>query len=175
MQREVGKTASVTELSDRLAIQEVIFMHSRGIDRLDQACIEAAYWPDAEVAYGAFDGRAHDFAAMVVHVLRAGFELTQHSVTNTLIAFAGNRAKSESYVAAYHLMQGAEQEMFFSGRYLDLLEKRGECWKILHRRVVMDWSRQWSVVDEREGPAFAGLAKGARAEGDPLRDFLDRD
>lgn len=172
MPREMGETVSLEELADRLAIQEVIFAHSRGIDRLDQACIESAYWPEAEVAYGAFDGRAHDFAAMVVHVLRAGFELTQHSVSNTLITFDGHRAKSESYVGAYHLLPGAEQEMFFSGRYLDLHEKRGDRWKILHRQVVMDWSRQWAVVDEREGPAFAGLAKGARLEHDPLYPFL---
>jgi len=175
MQREIGKTPNVEELADRLAIQEVLFTHSRGIDRLDQTAIEAAYWPEAQVAYGAFDGRAHDFAAMVVQVLRAGFELTQHAVSNTLITFFGDQARSESYVSAYHLLNGAEGEMFFSGRYLDVHEKRGDCWKMLHRQVVMDWSREWSVVDEREGPAFAGLAKGARLESDPLYDFLNRD
>jgi len=175
MQREIGEIASIAEMADRLAIQEVIFAHSRGIDRLDQACIEAAYWPEAEVAYGAFDGRAHDFAAVVIHALRAAYELTQHSVSNTLITFSGSRARSESYVAAYHLLRGAKQEMFFSGRYLDQHEKRGDHWKIIHRQVVMDWSRQWSVTDERESAAFAGLAKGARLETDPLHEFLGRD
>jgi hypothetical protein len=175
MQREIGETPSLAELADHLAIQEVILMHSRGIDRLDQSCIESAYWPEAEVAYGAFDGRAHDFAAMVVQVLRAGYELTQHSVSNILISLSGNEARSESYVAAYHLQNGAEEEMLFSGRYLDLHEKRGDCWKMMHRRVVMDWSRHWKVVDEREGPLFAGFSKGARPENDPLHEFLDRD
>jgi hypothetical protein len=175
MEREIGEIANVAELADRMAIQEVLFTHSRGIDRLDQACIEASYWPEAEVAYGAFDGRAHEFAAMVVHALRAGYELTQHSVSNTLITFSGDCARSESYVSAYHLLNGAQEEMFFSGRYLDVHEKRGDRWKMIHRRVVMDWSRQWSVVDERESAAFAGLAKGARLEQDPLYDFLNRD
>jgi hypothetical protein len=174
MQREIGKVADAAELADRLAIAEVLYTHSRGIDRLDRAAIEAAYWPDAEVAYGAFDGRAHDFAAMVVQALGAAYELTQHSVSNTLVEFSGERAKSESYVAAYHLLSGAEAEMFFSGRYLDLLERREGCWKILHRQVVMDWSRQWQVTDEREGPAFKGLAKGARPPHDPLQAFLGR-
>lgn len=174
MQREIGETPSVEEIADRLAIQEVLYTHSRGIDRLDQAAIEAAYWPEAEVAYGAFDGPAHAFAAMVVQVLKAGFELTQHNVSNTLIAFEGDQARSESTVTAYHLLNGAEEEMAFSGRYLDALEKRDNCWKIMHRRVVMDWSRQWQVVDEREGPAFAGLAKGARLEDDPLYAFLNQ-
>lgn len=175
MQREFGETAGAAELADQLAIQEVIHAHSRGIDRLDQARIEAAYWPEAEVAYGAFDGPAHDFAAMVVQALRAGYELTQHRVSNTLITLAGEGAKSESYVAAHHLLHGAKEEMFFSGRYLDRHEKRGNHWKMIHRRVVMDWSRQWSVTDERESAAFAGLAKGGRLEADPLHEFLDRD
>lgn len=172
MNTEIGKTAGLAELADRLAIQEVIAAHSRGIDRLDQTCIEAAYWPEATVAYGAFNGRAHDFASMVIPALRGSYELTQHRVSNTLIAFSGDRARSESYVAAYHLLQGADQEMFFSGRYLDVHEKRGEHWKMIERRVVMDWSRQWAVVDERESAGFAGLAKGARLDQDPLYDFL---
>ena len=175
MQRRIGETPSLDELADHLAIQEIIHAHSRGIDRCDQACIESTYWPDAEVAYGVFEGRAHDFAAMVVQALRGGYELTQHSVGNTIIALSGERAKTETYCAAYHLMNGAEEEMFFSGRYLDALEKRDGCWKILHRTVVMDWSRQWPVVDERDNPLFAGFAKGARGEDDPLAGFLGRD
>ena len=174
MQREIGRTGDLEELADRLAIEEVLFTHSRGIDRLDQACIEAAYWPEAEVAYGTFNGRAHDFAAMVVGALRGAYALTQHSVSNTLVEITGSDARSESYVAAYHLFHGAEKEMFFSGRYLDALEKRGDRWKMIHRCVVMDWSRTLPVVDERESPAFAGLAKGARRENDPLYEFLKR-
>ena len=155
MQRGIGKTASVEELADRLAIQEVLFTHSRGIDRLDQACIEAAYWPEAEVAYGSFNGRAHEFAVLVIPALRDQYELTQHSVSNTLIAFFGDRAKSESYVTAWHLLPGAEEEMVFSGRYLDIHEKRDDQWKMIHRRVVMDWSRRRTVLDDRRSEGFA--------------------
>ncbi len=175
MTTEIGKIPSPAEIADRLAIQEVIHAHSRGVDRCDQACIESAYWPEAEVEYGAFEGRAHDFAAMVVQALRGGYELTQHSVGNVMIELSGERAKSETYVAAYHLQNGAQEEMFFSGRYLDLHEKRGDAWKIIHRTVVMDWSRQWPVVDERQNPLFAGFAKGARLGDDPLHAFLERD
>ena len=171
---DVGRPPSAAEIADRLAIQDVIFTHSRGIDRCDRSCIESAYWPEAEVAYGAFDGRAHDFAAMIAQVLQAGFELTQHVVSNVLIQLDGHRARSESYVTAYHLHAGAEREMIFSGRYLDLHERREERWKILHRQVVMDWSREHAVDDQRDATAFGGFAKGARLEGDPLDPFLNR-
>jgi hypothetical protein len=174
MQRRIGETPDAQEIADRIAIQEILHAHSRGIDRCDQACIESAYWPEAEVAYGAFDGRAHDFAAMVVEVLRQGYELTRHSVTNTLVDITGARAHGETYVAASHLSHGAEREMLFFGRYLDRFEKRGRLWKILHRRVVMDWSRDTPVDDVRDGPLFARFAKGGRMESDPLHAFLAR-
>ncbi len=175
MNREIGKTPSLEAIADRMAIEEVIHTHSRGIDRCDRACIESAYWPEAEVAYGAFDGRAHDFAAMVVQALQGGYELTQHCVGNVLIELDGHQARSETYVSAYHLQNGATEEMYFSGRYLDRHEKRDDAWKIIHRTVVMDWSRQWPVVDERDNPLFAGFAKGARLDDDPLHAFLNRD
>ena len=63
--------------------------------------------------------------------------------------------------------------MLFYGRYLDVLEKRQEQWKILHRQVVMDWSKRFSVQDERNDDAYADLAKGAHMDNDPLYPFLN--
>ena len=62
--------------------------------------------------------------------------------------------------------------MLFYGRYLDKLAKREGRWKILHRQVVIDWSKRISLQDEREGDAFAALAKGAHLNQDPLYPFL---
>ena len=78
----------------------------------------------------------------------------------------------ESSVDAGHLLPGAKEEMLFSGRYLDTLEKRGGRWKLLHRQVVMDWSRRQQVADERSSDAFAAMAKGAHGTLDPLHAFL---
>ena len=161
-------------LANRSAVTEVIFSHSRGLDRLDVDCLKGAYWPEAEVDYGAFKGSAFQFAELVVVALADQYALTQHSLGNTLITFEGDIAKAESYVTAYHLLLGAEEEMVFSGRYLDRLERRGDCWKLIHRQVVMDWSRRQKVVDEREGEAFAALAKGGYLPGDPLYAFLQQ-
>ena len=70
-------------------------------------------------------------------------------------------------------LAGAEEEMLFYGRYLDKLEKRDGRWKILHRQVVVDWSKRIAVQDERESEAFAALAKGAHLGEDPLYPFLN--
>ena len=170
--RETGKLPDTVELQHQLAIQQVIFCHSRGLDRLDAETIASCYWPEAEVDYGNFKGSAHMFCGLVVDALPASYELTQHTLGNTLIEVSDGAAKAESYVTAYHLLKGAKEEMVFSGRYLDTLELRGDCWKLLHRTVVMDWSRTHPIQDERNSEAFAALQKGKHREQDPLASFL---
>jgi SnoaL-like domain len=163
---------SPAQVADRLAIQDVLHLHSRGLDRLDAQVIKSAYWPEADVDYGSFKGNAHQFAELVVGALGEHYELTRHCLANTLVAFDGDCARCESCVTAGHLLVGAREEMLFYGRYLDRLQKRGGQWKILHRQVVMDWSKRIPVEDERKSAAFAELAKGAHRADDPLYAFL---
>ena len=173
MTAEAGIVPDLECIADRLAIHDVLNLHSRGLDRLDSSAIQSAYWADAEVDYGGYKGGAHIFAELVVGALDEQYELTRHCLSNTLIAFAGNSALSETNVNAGHLLAGAEEEMLFYGRYLDKLEKREGRWKILHRQVVIDWSKRLPVRDEREDEAFTALAKGAHLDQDPLYPFLE--
>ena len=173
MTAEAGIPPNPDRVADRLAIEDVLALHSRGLDRLDSAAIQLSYWPDAAVDYGSYKGDAHVFAELVVSALGEQYELTRHSLSNTLIAFTHNTACSESNVTAAHLATGAKEEMLFYGRYLDQLEKRDGQWKILHRQVVMDRSKRLAVVDERGHEAFADLAKGGHIGADPLYPFLE--
>lgn len=168
-----GVPPNPDRVADCLAIEAILALHSRGLDRLDKAAIQCAYWPDAEVDYGSYKGNAHSFAELVVAALGATYELTRHSISNTLIDFSDDVACSETSVTAGHLITGAAQEMLFYGRYLDRLEKRDGRWKILHRQVVMDWGKRLTVADERGDEAFADLAKGAHRDADPLYPFLE--
>ena len=54
-----GKIPNLKEIADRLAIQDVLYRHCRGVDRADADLLKSAYWPEAEVAYGAYNGPAH--------------------------------------------------------------------------------------------------------------------
>jgi hypothetical protein len=172
MTADTGITLTSEQLADRLLIHDVLHLHSRGLDRLDKSAIQCAYWPEAEVDYGSYKGSAQVFAELVVGALGQTYELTRHCLSNTLVNLAGNSAWSESCVNAGHLLPGAREELLFYGRYLDKLEKRDGQWKILHRQVVMDWSKRLPVQDERSGEAFAALAKGAHFDTDPLYPFL---
>lgn len=168
MLANIGKLPDAQQMADSIAIGQVLALHSRGLDRVEADTLKHCYWPDAEVDYGTFVGSAHQFADLVMQALAGTYELTRHCIGNTIIDFNGdNAAKTESTVNAAHLFIGAEREMQFGGRYLDSLEKRDNVWKMMHRRVVIDWSRTVDVVDERETDAFAAMAKGAHSKADP--------
>jgi hypothetical protein len=172
MTTNTGTPPAPEQMADRLAINDILNLHSRGLDRLDKDIVQLAYWPEADVDYGAYKGNAHTFAELVVQALAGQYELTRHSLSNTLIDFSENGARSESSVSAAHLLVGGQEELLFYGRYLDQLEKRNGQWKMIHRQVVMDWSKRMQVVDERDSEAFIDLPKGADLTNDPLYAFL---
>ncbi|MEQ8859094.1 MAG: nuclear transport factor 2 family protein [Pseudomonadales bacterium] len=171
---ETGRVPDTAEVADRLAIQEVLAVHSRGVDRADERTLKSAYWPDATVAYGGFNGNAHEFCAMLPAAI-SSYARTQHVLSNTCIEFRDDRALVETYVTAYHyqaVADGVDREMTYLGRYLDVMERRDGVWRIQHRQVVMDWNQNVAATAVLEGPPFDGLARGARAPDDPVYALL---
>jgi hypothetical protein len=171
MTDRTGRVPTEAELGDRLAIQDVLARHSRGVDRADQAQLEAAYWPDAEVAYGGFNGNAHEFCKMLPRAIRT-FSCTHHAIGNVVIDIVDDDARVETYVTARHYAAHDDSYMTFVGRYLDRMQRREGVWKILHRRVVMDWNQQGPAGAKWEGAPFDGLARGSRFPEDPLYGHL---
>ncbi len=167
-----GIPPSPEQLSDSAAILEILHCHCRGLDRVDAQLLKNCYWPEAEVDYGSFVGPAHTFADVIGPALSGAYELTRHCIGNVHIQVLDDTARVESYVNATHLFKGGTQEMRFEGRYLDTLEKRDSQWKMIHRKVVMDWSNTREFEDERESDAFAALAKGTNNEHDPSLSFF---
>ena len=174
MTTEAGTVPGPERVADRMAVEDILYLHCRGLDRLDKEAIQASYWQDATVDYGSFKGEASVFAELVVGALGESYALTRHCLSNTLVAFSADSAKAESCVTAAHLLPDATEEMLFYGRYLDKLAKRNGQWKILHRQVVMDWGKRLVVQDERKSEAFTDMSKGAHLDSDPLYPFLNQ-
>lgn len=169
-----GAVPDAMGVADRLAIAEVLAVHSRGVDRADEAALKSAYWSDATVAYGGFNGLAHEFCEILPTSIKK-YARTQHSISNTCMQIEGQKAAVETYVTAYHYLSnpnGSDTEMTYLGRYLDRMEKRDATWKIIHRQVVMDWNQNAATTAIWDGPPFAGLTQGARHPDDPLYDML---
>ena len=163
-----GSLPNEAEIADRLAIEHTLNVHCRGVDRCDEAALKSAYWPEAEVAYGSFNGNAHEFCELLPKGLQR-YRSTHHQLSNIIIEQNGNDAVVESYVTAYHHMPGGEAtEMTYFGRYVDHFQKRENVWKMMFRNVVMDWNQQLSESADLNGTSFAGLQKSGRQPDDPL-------
>ncbi|WP_237443673.1 nuclear transport factor 2 family protein [Sinobacterium norvegicum] len=168
----VGSLTSAEQIAHRQAILDTLYTHSRGLDRVDAELIKSTYWPEAVVDYGAYKGAAYPFAELIGPALSSQYELTQHVLGQTLIDLQGSMARTETYVQARHLLIAAQEELSFSGRYLDTLELRGDEWRIIQRQVVMDWSRCHAVTDQRDSEAFGQLSKGHNTADDPSYPFF---
>jgi len=131
---------SLRQLLDREAIRAAMARYARGVDRIDVALIKSAFWPGAIDEHGTFNGPADQFADYLGTSLQ-NFAATQHGLMNCHIELHGDEADVETYFIATHVMRpdlgGARFTL--GGRYLDVMERRGEEWRIRHRRLVRDW------------------------------------
>ncbi len=154
-------------LADRITIQQVLNEHSRGLDRVDEALLAACYWPSATVDYGIFKGPATDFVPLVIAALGQSYALTRHALANTLFEFDGDSCRTETLVTAQHLSPGRNEDVFYSGRYLDVLRREGDEWRLQHRQVVSEWVRKIEFDNLEESPEFADISRGLQGKDDP--------
>ncbi len=171
---QTGAVPSVEEVADRLAINAVVAMHSRGVDRASTEILKSCYWEDAEVDYGGYKGLAHAFCETLPEAIKR-YTNTQHQLGNTLAEITGDSAIVESYVTAYHYLSGEQEpdtEMTYIGRYIDRMQKRDGVWKIAFRQVVMTWHQNaLATADEERNPSLQALSRAGRYPDDPLFKF----
>ena len=107
----------------------------------------SVYHPDATDDHGRFKGTGLDFAAYAVSRLTERYQGTMHSITNTVIDFAGpDLAHVESHVCARHWREDDDGSWMetFGGRYVDRFERRdldgAPAWRIAKRVCAFDWA-----------------------------------
>ena len=183
--------AEAEDLVARRDIYAVLTRHSRSLDRCDLDLMRSVYWPDGTDSHGAFDGNAADFAEFIIREIQEWFEVTMHGLMNVHMEIAGDRAATETYLFAYHKVRankaddifgsrymqayggkGLDPEhhsFYFGGRYLDQFERRDGEWRILPRKVVMDWNDNHPSNEILDEGMFATLRPlGERGAGDPV-------
>jgi hypothetical protein len=163
----------LNEALAHLEIRHVLSVYARGVDRADLETLSSVYHPDATDDHGTFNGLGTDFARKLIEDEKAMTAVGQHHITNTVIQMDGaNDARVESYFLAFHPHDesGAVKLGIAAGRYLDHFQRRDGAWKILARRVIMDWTR-----DDVEGPPWLPdfVRQGRRkAQGDESYGFF---
>ncbi len=148
------------ELLDRIALADLVALYCRGCDRRDFTLVRSLYHDDAIDDHGAmFRGGPDAFVAWLPTAM-APWELTVHSITNSLFAVDGDMAEGEHHVRAYHRTYGpGRREYIIHGRYLDRYARRDGRWKFSHRSLVFDSGDIVDVDEDR----FAMISKDASA------------
>jgi ketosteroid isomerase-like protein len=129
--------------NDHEAIRDIALRYSHGVDRLDLATMQSAYWPDATDDHGVYVGPAMEFCEMVVRT-HGRYAATMHCVLNHRITLGPepHLASGEVYNVTYLHRTDGEQPVLDTwwGRYLDRYERRGDEWRIVHRTCVHEFT-----------------------------------
>lgn len=134
------------ELIDRLAIQDVLAVYCRGIDRLEPAKVAEAYWPDAIDDHGIFHGVATEFVPFIMHYMPEHYSGTQHCLGQSYVELDGDTAHAETYFKSQHRLRSDPNRIEgVDGRYVDVLKKREGVWKVFRRVVVIDFMREYDA------------------------------
>lgn len=164
-----------TEVADREAIRECIFVNARGVDRCDEDLLRQSYWPDATDEHLDFVGNREEYIRWAMPLLR-GMDQTQHLIGNILIRIDGDHATAETYFQAYHRVtnEGRCFDVISSGRYTDQFEKRNDIWRVLKRIAIIDWFREFDdSADWSKGILGMSVQPGSRYPDDISYAFLE--
>lgn len=153
-------------------IRQVAARYAHGVDRLDEATMKSAYWPEAIDDHGVYVGNAMAFCERVIHT-HERFLMTMHCNLNHRIEVTSDTAATgEIYNVTYmHSAvtgdDGVERRYLDTwwGRYLDTYECRGGEWRIIHRVCVHEVTKRDEITETipldtalfRQGSADRGI------------------
>jgi 3-phenylpropionate/cinnamic acid dioxygenase small subunit len=131
-------TAAVRELIDRAVITEVLHSYARLVDERDFAAVAELFTDDCLAEYGVEEAdilhSASDLAEWLTN--RVGVSETSHHISNVQIRLRGtDQAEATSYVYAWHRIPGLPVEPVVMARYVDVLARGTDGWRIAHRSM----------------------------------------
>ena len=142
----------------RAEILDILALYCHVIDRRQWHRMGECFHADATFRFGSIDGSWEDFvpaARAVIDPLR----ISHHKLGQTLFAFSGDGAMTETYMVAYHRVaaeapadavfpgDGADRDIVIAGRYIDRFECRAGVWRIARRIGVTDWRQDAPAAD----------------------------
>jgi uncharacterized protein (TIGR02246 family) len=142
------------ELTDRVALRDLVDAYARGVDRREPEAVAALFTEDGRLAIYEGDpntveparvrnGR-HEIATALAGLSR--YAVTTHFLGQQRVDLCSDSATGETYCIAHHLTDadGRRHDHVLSIRYLDRYVRTADGWRIEERRLAIDWT------DERD-------------------------
>jgi hypothetical protein len=145
---------ALTELADRLAIQDLIARYPIAVDGREWDALDDLFAPDARIDFTAFGGPAGDLASIKVFLREAlgGFKRTQHMMGLPAITLSGDRASARTSCNNPMVMDGAngETSVWLIGLwYDDEFVRTSGGWRFASRKQ----ERNYFITGLKDAPA----------------------
>ncbi len=156
---KLSGTLSVQELSDRVQIEDLIYLEITAIDERDWDMWESIYTADALVDWseaGAMKGTPAEVRRYAEGVLNTfPYPAYQHLCSNLVIRLTGDEAscRSMQYIAVPLPDASGKRQMSFQGIWFeDQLRRTAEGWRICERIERLAWRHNFPEAYEIPDP-----------------------
>lgn len=141
-------------ISDRLALEDLVYDYADSLDRRDVPAFVALFTPDAHLGVYApesddpvadYKGRRIADAVSLVTVYRQ----TMHVVSNPRFKLAGSNATGVVYCLAHHITDYDDRphDLVMMIRYFDRYRNTANGWRFEDRRITRYWDEIRPLVE----------------------------
>lgn len=135
-------TDPLTVLQDRQEIADVLHRYGYALDGRDWDGLRACFLPDVVGHYGGDPLQGYEAIEELCRVTLEPLSVSQHLIGNVTVSVDGDAASATCYLHAQHVLPGTPggEQFIFAGRYLDLLVRTPDGWRIAERTLEAMWT-----------------------------------
>jgi 3-phenylpropionate/cinnamic acid dioxygenase small subunit len=129
---------AIQKIQDRIDIEELLNIYAEMVDRREWTKMDSVFALEATIDYASSGGQKGPFRETLAWLARAleSWPINLHVISNVLIEFDGDTAKSRCYFHAPMARDKPDSGQFVitnSGRYVDRLVRTVDGWRIIER------------------------------------------
>lgn len=138
-----------TELEDRQALRDLVFLYSRIPDDRDYGLVDRVFTADATLIGPGFKCHGADQIREAMRGIEQ-FPVTLHSVHNQFVEIDGDEATGETYCIANHVLEkdGRPHKLDWGVRYQDRYRRESGGWRIAHRELRVVWEQELPLTGD---------------------------
>src|SRR5262245_36495808 len=139
------------EMIDHHEIRKMLSVYCHGCDRGNGPVMASVYLEDSWDDHGPYKGPGPGYAARLMGIFKNTGAKTTHLLGQSLINLKGDEAGAETcFLAAVRKIreEGPVEISLVSGRWIDMLVREPDGWKIKKRTAVHDWTITLDVEND---------------------------